>query len=113
MAKHADGASNDAFLGILAFAGVGVLVAGDGHEREIKPIHVILEVKHLGKTSAGELVFLPVAVGSLRNAIGDFGLQLAGHRKLVDHGAGGRRESGSGVDVSDLDPEVVRKFVEV
>src|SRR5262249_47072004 len=40
-------------------------VLGQGHEGEIMRIHVVLQVEHFGKSCAGELLLMPVALGLL------------------------------------------------
>src|SRR4051812_48903941 len=54
--------------GFLPFAALACsFVACQRHEWKVERIHVIFEVKHLGKAGAGELRFVPAAVGLLRS----------------------------------------------
>src|SRR5207237_1881911 len=41
-------------------------VASHSHEREVKRVHVVLQVKHLGEAGAREVIFMPAAVRLLR-----------------------------------------------
>ena len=65
--KYAYGDGQDGEIRVV-FEGGPIL--GQRHEREIQAIHVILQIKHLGKAGAGELVFAPVAVVLLRRRSG-------------------------------------------
>src|SRR5581483_6043858 len=66
-------------------------VAGKGHEREVKAIHVILEVEHLGEAGAGKMLFLPGAVGLLgREEI----LDSQAHFVRLEFSCGEQRQEG-------------------
>src|SRR5947207_12650846 len=41
-------------------------VCREGEQRKILPIHVVLQIEHARKSGAGDLLFLPRAIGLLR-----------------------------------------------
>ena len=49
----------------MAEAAPVIYVGGEGEEREILPIHIVLQVEDSGKTCAGDLRFVPRTVGLL------------------------------------------------
>ena len=49
----------------MAKAALVIYVGGKGEEREILPIHIVLQVEHSGETCAGDLRFAPGTIGLL------------------------------------------------
>src|SRR5438045_9759837 len=50
----------------MAAASAVINVSGEGKQREVLPVHVVLQIEDTRETSAGNLRFVPGAVGSLR-----------------------------------------------
>src|SRR5438552_14725856 len=49
----------------MAEAAPVIYVGGEGEEREILPVHVVLQIEHAGETGAGDLRFVPGTIGLL------------------------------------------------